>query len=205
MQVQLDSLIERIRQEGIQEADKRSQEIIKQAQDKGQTLIKQAEERAESIIKAADDKAARLKENSNKAVEQAVRDATLSLKQEIRNLFDAVLKKQIQHSLSDDFIKKLIVKIIEDWPKDKKRETGFEISLSQQDKQKLEGLILEQLKAELSAGASFKVSPDIDKGFYISRQGEDFYYDFSDQAILEILRQYLRPFIVEILDKQESK
>jgi len=200
MEVQLSSLIDKIKEEGISEANKRSEEIIKQTEQKKKAIIKEAEEKAAFIIKEAEEKAAKLKDNSQKAIIQAVRDANLSLKEEIKNLFEAILKKEIRHALSDDFIRELILRIVESWSKDRKE--GFQVSLSQQDKEKLEALILSKVKGELALGITFKLNPNINKGLYISKKGESFHYDFTDEAILEILKEYLRPFIVKIIEKK---
>ena len=202
MEMQLNSLIERIKKEGISEARKRYEEIIGQVEEKKKAIIREAEEKAGAIIKEADDFAAKLKDNSQKAIAQAVRDATLSLKEEIKNLFEGILKKEIQHALSDDFVRELILRILEAWPKE--REASFEIGLSQQDKERLESLILAKLKSKLASGITFKVNPNINKGLYIGIKGEDFYYDFTDEAILAILKEYLRPFIVKIIDQVKT-
>lgn len=202
MEMQLNSLIEKIKKEGIQEAGKRSEEIIKQAEEKKKTIIKEAEEKSGLIVKEAEGKAAKLRDNAQKAITQAVRDATLSLKEEIKNLFESILKKEIKHTLSDDFVSELILKITKGWSKGK--EAGFEISLSQQDKKRLEKLVLSKIKTDLASGITFKVNPNINKGLYISKKGEDFHYDFTDEAILEILKQYLRPFIVKIINREKN-
>lgn len=202
MEMRLDGLIEKIKEEGVQEAKRKFEKIILEAEEKKKTIIKEAEERAGIIIKEAQAQAAKLKDNSQKAIIQAVRDVTLSLKEEIKNLFDTTLKKEIQHTLSDDFIRELILKILEAWSKD--RGAGFEISLSQQDKERLEKRILSKLKEELRRGITFRINPNINKGFRMGLKGEDFYYDFTDEAILEILKEYLRPFIVRIIDKKEN-
>jgi len=170
------------------------------AEARKQAIIQEAKAKAESIIKQAQEQADKLKDNSHKAVNQAVRDVTLSLKQEIKDLFDAILKREIQHTLSDAFIKDFILKIVEGLPKGK--EAGLEISLSQQDKKRLENTILSGLKKEIASGITFKVSPNIDKGLYIGIKNENFHYDFTDQAILGILKEYLRPFIVKIIDQK---
>ena len=112
----------------------------------------------------------------------------------------AALHREIQTSLSDDFIQELIVKIVKALPKEK--EAGIEISLSAQDKKRLESVILSGLKKEFAQGITFKVNPNINKGLYIGIKGEDFHYDFTDQAILDILKEYLRPFITNILNKK---
>ena len=200
--MQLNSLIEKIKEDGVVEAKKQSGEIIKQAEEKKEAIIKEAEARAGVIIKQAEERAAKLKDNSQKAIVQAVRDANLSLKEEIKNLFDSMLKEEIQNSLSDDFIKELILGIAKAWSKD--REGSLEISLNKQDKERLENLILSKFKSELASGITFKVNPNINKGLYIGIKGKDFHYDFTDEAILEILREYLRPFIVKMIDKKEN-
>jgi vacuolar-type H+-ATPase subunit E/Vma4 len=69
--------------------------------------------------------------------------------------------------------------------------------------QRLEDLILSKFKSELGSGINFKIKPNINKGLYIGLKGEDFYYDFTDEAMLEILKEYLRPFITKIIDKKE--
>ncbi len=200
MEMELNSLIKKIKQEGIAESKKKSEEIIKQAEESKKAIIQEAEEEAGRIIKQAEAQVTKLKDNSHKAITQAVRDATLSLKQEIKNLFDTILKEEIQRALSDDFIQELILRITKALPKGK--QAGIEISLSQQDKKRLEGVILSGLKKKFASGLTFKVNPNINKGLYIGIKDEGFYYDFTDQAILEILKEYLRPFIVKILEEK---
>jgi V/A-type H+-transporting ATPase subunit E len=197
MEMRLDSLIEKIKEEGISEAKKSSEKIIQGAEERKRAIIQEAKERAGIIIKGAEERAGKLKDNSQKAITQAVRDVILSLKEQIKNLFDATLKREIQHTLSDGFIKELILRIAEVGFKD--REAALEISLNQKDKERLEGLILSKLKEELKQGITFKANPNINKGFRIGLEGEDFFYDITDEAIQEILKEYLRPFILRII------
>lgn len=202
MEMQLNSLIEKIKKEGIAEARVKSEEIIEQAEQKKTAIIKDAQETAETIVKEAENKAAKLKDNSQKAIAQAVRDVTLSLKEEIKNLFDAILKKEIQHSISDEFIAKLLLRIAENWSKDRK--ASLEVMVNQKDKKSLEKLMLSKFKSELSSGIIFRVNPNINKGLYIGIKGEEVYYDLTDEAILGILKEYLRPFIVKIIDQVKT-
>ncbi|MBU0548724.1 MAG: hypothetical protein KJ838_00130 [Candidatus Omnitrophica bacterium] len=198
MEMQLSSLIEKIKKDGIEEANKKSREVIGQAEEREKAILRQAEDKAAFVIKSAEDQAAKLQDNSHKAIAQAVRDALLSLKEEIRNIFESILKKEVQRSLSDELIKELVIRIADTWLKDK--DSGVEISLSPQDKKRLEALLLSGIKKELAQGITFKASPDINKGLYIGIKDENFHYDFTDEATLEILKVHLRPFIVKILD-----
>ena len=202
MEIELNSLIEKIKKEGIIEAKSKSEEIVKQAEEEKKNIIKEAEDKAGIIIKKAESEAERLKDNSQKAVIQAVRDAALSLKEKIKNVFEDILKKEIEQTLSDEFIAQLILKLAKSWSEDKKAD--LEILISQKDKKRLEELVLSKFKTQLSSGITFKVSPNINKGIYIGIKGKDVYYDFTDEAILEILKEYLRPFIVKIIEGKKN-
>ena len=203
MEMQLDKLIEKIKQDGIEESNKQSQQILKQAEDKKEAIIKQAQMKADLILKEAKDETGKLKDNAHKAIDQAVRDAVLNSKEKIKSLFEAFLKKEIQQTLDQNFMRELIVKIAESWIKDKGAE--LEVSLSQQDKQKLEKLVIGGMQKELAKGLTFKVNSNVNKGLYISTKGEDFHYDFTDESISEILRQHLRPFIAKIIDRDKKE
>lgn len=202
MEMQLSSLIEKIKKEGVEQARRNSEEILKEAQEKKKQVINNAEEKASLIIKEAEEKAAKLKDNSEKAIAQALRDAILSFKGEIKDILDNIIKREVQEALTDEFIADLIIKIAAAWTKDKK--TALEIMVNQQDKKRLEELVLSKFKKELTSGITFKVNPNVSKGLYIGIKGEDVYYDLTDKAILEILKQYLRPFIIKIMESRKD-
>lgn len=198
MEMQLSNLIEKIKQEGIKEAEEKSQALIKQAEKEKEAIIKKAQDKAAALIKQAEQDAVRLRENARQAVSQAVRDSTLSLKEAVKGLFESALKKEIHRALEPDFVAGLILRLAESWSGEK--EAVLEFSLSPEDKEKLQVLVFSRLKKDAAGGLSFKANPHIDKGLYIGIKGKDFHYDFSDEAILEVLKQYLRPFIAGIIE-----
>ena len=201
MEMELNSLIEKIKRDGISEAKKQQEEILKEAQEAKRKIIKEAQDQAESILKSAKEQAYKLLDNSKEAIAQAVRDATLSLKDKIQNTFDAILKQEIEDSLTNEFISELIIKLAKDWQN--KKETDIEVLVGQKDREKIKKLVLSRFKKQFSSKINFKVNPNINKGIYIGIKGEDVYYDFTDEAILEILKEYLRPFITEIIEKKK--
>jgi len=73
--------------------------------------------------------------------------------------------------------------------------------LNKNDKSKLEALLFTGLKDELKQSITLKTSPDLTKGFRIGLKGEEVYYDFSDDAIAEILKSLINPKLKEILDR----
>jgi len=49
-------------------------------------------------------------------------------------------------------------------------------------------------------GVTFKISPSVEKGFRIGEKDKNYYYDFTDDALVEALKTYLNPKLLKILD-----
>tara|TARA_B100000315_G_C14402284_1_gene507033 strand:+ start:34 stop:642 length:609 start_codon:yes stop_codon:yes gene_type:complete len=198
MEVKLESLIEKIKKDGIEEAEKSSEAIIQRAREKASLIRGEANLEAKKITEKAKQDAQRLKNNTESSLRQAARDLVLALRGEISGLFGKILKKKVSSSLEPDFIKELIIKIINTWSPNKG--AIVEISVSQGDKEKLETLILSGLKDQVKETIEVKVNKALDKGFRIGLKGENIQYDFTDESILEALKEFLNPAIAEMLE-----
>lgn len=197
-EIGLSGLIEKIKKDGIEEAEKKSQAIILQAEKKAHDIIAKAEGDSKSIIEEAGHEADRLRKQAEESVRQSIRDAILMLKQRAVDLFDAVLKRQAAGEISKDVLKEVIVKLIGNFKKDGMPD--IEVLLSAKEKAELEKAVLNSLTEEMRKGVTFKVSPSVEKGFRIGQKGGDYYYDFTDEAVAEALRTYLNPKLVRIFD-----
>lgn len=197
-EIGLSGLIEKIKKDGIEEAEKKSQHIILQAEKKAHDIIAKAEGDSKSIIEEAGHEADRLRKQAEESVRQSIRDAILMLKQRAVDLFDAVLKRQAAGEISKDVLKEVIVKLIGNFKKDGMPD--IEVLLSAKEKAELEKAVLNSLTEEMRKGVTFKVSPSVEKGFRIGQKGGDYYYDFTDEAVAEALRTYLNPKLVRIFD-----
>ena len=94
MDVKLESLIAKIKQDGIDEAKKNSQDVIKKARLEAEVIVKEAEAQAKRIEEQAKASAAKLKSNSEDSLKQASRDLVLALTGELIALFDRLLKQE---------------------------------------------------------------------------------------------------------------
>jgi V/A-type H+-transporting ATPase subunit E len=198
MDVKLENLIEKIKKDGIDEAQKESQAIIDKANQEAAAIIDEARAKAKKLIEDGQKEVERLKINGEKSLQQAARDLTLSLKEQLVALFDRLLKQKISESLSPEFLKDMIVKIIDKWSQEKK--VAIEALVSEKDKKKLEELLMHELKEEAKKTIDIKISTTIEKGFRIGIKGQDVYYDFTDESILEALKEFLSPSLATILN-----
>ncbi len=199
MEAKLDNLIEKIKKDGVDEAKKVSERLIAQAQQQAEDVVAVAREKAEVIIDQANQEAAKLKSNSESSLKQAARDLSLSLHQEIISLLDKILKRNISQELTSDFVKELILKLVNQW--DKKKDC-LEVLVAEKDVKQISEMVLDELNKEVVGGITIKPSSFIDKGFRIGVKGSDVYYDFSDESVLEVLKEFLNPALVAILNKK---
>ena len=197
MEMKLDNLIQKIKQEGVEEAKKQSEDIVNQAQTQAKKIIENSEDKRKTLIQEGRREASNLMTSGEEALRQAARDVLLSLRQEIIKLFDRVTKDKVSEELSPDSLEKIIVKVIENF----KREEGLDIEvlLSKEDKKVLEAVLLKALSGDLKKGVTFKAAAGMEKGFRVGEKDKNFYYDFSDEAIAEAFGKYLNPRIAEIL------
>jgi V/A-type H+-transporting ATPase subunit E len=63
----------------------------------------------------------------------------------------------------------------------------------------MENTVLSALKERVSKGVTLKANDNIDGGFRISVNGDGAYYDYSAEAVVDMLTNYLSPRVSELL------
>lgn len=198
----LEDLIQKIKSEGVEEAKKESEQIIKNAQEQAQEIITKAKKRSEEILNGANDEAEKKKKNAEDSIRQAARDMVLVVKEQLAHIFDRILKREISKNLDSEFICELIRKIVTKWSSGK--EAPMEVTVNEKDKKRLEELLLSELRERARDIIEIKVSNNIKRGFRIGLKGEDIYYDFSEESILESLKEFLSLEYSKILEEKNG-
>ncbi len=205
MEPQLQSLINKIKEEGIEEASRQSREIINNAENRASKILKDAKDEAGEITEKARESAARTDERGRKALEQAGRDLVLSLRRDITDLFNNLLQKETGKALNTETLAPVLEKMLARWEWDNAENQGIEILLNEEDRNKLQDLLLAKLQHKIRKGVTLKPVKNIESGFRIGEKEGSFHYDFTDQGIAEMLAQYLNPFLAEILKRNKGK
>ena len=108
MDAKLDNLIDKIKSEGVEEAQKKSEEIIKEAQEEADSIVKEAEEEAEII-----------KQNQMKEIERAKKEAVEELKDEVASISLQAAGRIIEEKLSEEKHEEIINEYIEQLDREK--------------------------------------------------------------------------------------
>lgn len=200
MDTKLDNIIEKIKKEGVEDAQKEAEKKLQQAHKEADTIVKEAQKKADNIISDAEKEIKKMKVSSEVSLEQASRDTLLQVKNSIIDLFDTVFKREIASALTPDFIQKLIVKMVEEGEQGEVEE----VRLSKKNKKKVEELLISSLKKDIKKEINLQVDKEISHGFRIGLKNEDVYYDFTEESIGDVFMKYVSPRLREMLEKKDG-
>lgn len=202
MDIKLESLIEKIKKEGIEQAELEAKSILEKAKTKEKEIIESANKQAARIVEESKKEVESLQKNGETSLKQAARNVVLLVKEELTLIFDKILKQELESSLTPEFLGQILTKIIQEWSQ--QQDKNLEILVSPEDKDKLGQLLLAKFK-EKAEKSEIKISQSIRKGFQVGIKGQDIYYDFSDEGLVEALATFLNPFLTALItDKKDG-
>ncbi|MDR2484904.1 MAG: V-type ATP synthase subunit E [Treponema sp.] len=197
MDIQLQELIDKIKKEGIESASEEAARLKSQAEGEAKRIVEAAQREAEAIIAKGKADAGRSEKAGIAAVEQASRNLVLAFKGEIQALLDKIVARELADSYSEDTLKTVLPGLLSAWAS--KGVDGLDIILGEGDLKKLQAYFDEKLGAELKKGLELKADRSLSVGFRIGNKDGSAYYDFSAEAVAELLGAYLNPRLAEIL------
>jgi V/A-type H+-transporting ATPase subunit E len=199
MDVQVKELIEKIKNDGVKNAEENSSRIISEAEKKAAALIENAEKEAADIKSQAQNEASRMEQAGKEALKQAGRDLLLSIKKDVEELFDRIVQSGTAEVLGGDSLKECIVSVLKSWKEDELKD--LTVLVAPETLKSMESQFKSELKAEITKGLEIKPFNDIEAGFRISVKDGRAFYDFSDKELMELLSKYLNPGLMSILEK----
>ncbi|MDR0557905.1 MAG: V-type ATP synthase subunit E [Treponema sp.] len=197
MDIQLQELIDKIKRDGIASASEEAAKLKSQAETEAKRIVEAAKKEAEAIIAAAKADAGRTEKAGVAALEQASRNLTLAFKGEIQSLLDAIVKKETLDAYKEDALKAALPDILKAWAT--KGSDELAVLVSERDVKKIKGFFDKKLAAALEKGVELKSDRNLSAGFRIAEKDGSAYYDFSADAVAELLGAYLNPHLAEIL------
>lgn len=195
MDAQLNEIIQTIKSEGVENAEREAAEIKRKAEEEAEQTVKDAQARAQEIVENARSEAEKLEASGKAALKQAGRDLILNLRNRVTTLFDTVVKQSVTESYSPETVSEAVVALIKNWPEDQAND--LTILLPESQREKIEAQLRSKLAEEFKKGLEIKPVHGINAGFRISVKDGSVYYDFSEEGIAEVLSAYLNPRLQE--------
>ncbi|BCR20708.1 V-type ATP synthase subunit E [Borrelia miyamotoi] len=195
MQFEVKDLINKIKKEGLEEAEKLANEILFNARKDAEAIILKAQSEAEKLKIQAEKEASEHKRHSLKASRQAVRDLIIATERNIKSLFKTALRDSISNVYDDNFLAELIVKVVDVWSKN----DIIDIMINESALSSLLSILRARIGDKLGRAVEIKPFEAIGKGFKIQQRDGNLYYDFTSETVADILFEYLNPRFKEIM------
>ena len=202
MEILLQELIEQIRKDGVGAAETQAEAIISSAKAEAEKIIADAKAQAEKIMADAKSENAKTVRSGEDAIRQAGRNLLISFRESITRELKAIVSDNVNAVYSSDAFAKLIVSAVESWT-GKPESEDVSVILNADDLAKLEEAVLAQLKAKMLGGVILKANDNFDGGFRIAVNNGAVYYDYSAEAVTDMLSNYLSPRVTALLKEAE--
>lgn len=198
MEVQLQELIEQIKNEGVAVAEAEANTIIDTAKADAEKIIADAQAQAEKILATAKAETERMTRSSEDAIRQAGRNLLISFRESVSREVKSIVGENVSAVYSSDKLADLIIRIVESWA-DKPNAEDIAVILNTQDLNNLEEILMSALKNKMLKGITLKANDNFDGGFRIAVNEGSAYYDYSTEAVVDMLSNYLSPKVTELL------
>ena len=202
MEIQLQELIEQIKKDGVQAAEAQAEAILNAANAEADRIVCDAKAQAEKLVADAKAENERTVKSAEDAIRQAGRNLLISFRESVARELTAIAGENVNAVYSSDAFAALIVKAVECWAS-KGDADDLAVVLSPDDLKSLEQTVLAALKAKMLGGVTLKANDNLDGGFRIAVKDGAAYYDYSAEAVTDMLANYLSPRVTALLKEAE--
>ena len=202
MEIQLQALIDQIKKAGVDAAVAEAEAVIKAAKEEAEKIISDAKAQAEKYLLDAKNENERMVKSSEDAIRQAGRNLLISFRESVSKELNAIVSENVTAVYSSDAFAKLIVNAVEGWVAKPDAE-DIAVVLNSEDLKSLEETLVAGLKERLGKGVTLKANDNFDGGFRIAVNNGGAYYDYSAEAVVDMLSNYLSPKVTALLKEAE--
>ena len=205
MTEELQSLLDRIRAEGVERADAEGARIVGEAEERAAGIVAGAERRAAELRGAAETDAAAALARGHTALEQAARDFLLSLQKSIESVLRETLCETVADALTPDIVAQILVRLADAYAAHDMNESRVDVLLSPEDRDAVGAIIMEKYRDLVRQGLTLRPDERVESGFKVSFVDYNLYHDFSAEALAEALAPVLKPPLCDILRRAAAE
>lgn len=189
MDSRVQEILEKIKREAVDEARAESDRLLAEAEARRQEILANAEKEARAITEKARQEARRSEEAGRAALQQAARDLIRSFRGEVEHVLSAIVRNETQAGYDEQILRKVIPLVLTAWAE--KDGGDLKVLVPEEQLESLETWAAVNLRKTLSGGVELKPLKGLKAGFRIMEKDGAAYYDFSAEAVAEMLAGYL--------------
>ena len=195
MEVQVQELIDKIKNDGVKTANNEASRIKAEAETEARRIVESAKKEAADIISHSKREAEQAEKAGTAALQQASRNLILAFRDEIQALLDKIVNEKVSGNYGEDVIKSALPEILKNWT----ASDNLSVILPENSLAQIQGFFADKLKNELGKGVELKSNRKLSGGFHITSKDGSVYYDFSSEAVAGLLSSYLNPKLTGLL------
>ena len=193
MSEELQGLLNKIQAEGLEKAETERARLVAEAKAEADKIIAEAKAEADRIRRDAE--ASRKKADA--AVKQAARDVIISLKDDLQEKLRAVVREAAAQAMTPEAMAGLIAQIAGQFAKS--AASGAEVILSVREREDAAQKLIGCLPDVLKKNASVKLGRGFAAGFKIGFNDSEVFLDFSDEALAEVICEFVGPKLAAVI------
>jgi V/A-type H+/Na+-transporting ATPase subunit E len=197
MEIQLQELLDRIKREGVDAAKVEVERLLAEGEAQKKAIVQAAEREAAAIVEKARGDAKRAEESGKAALAQASRDLLLAFRDRLQSLLQKLVQADTTSSFGPEVLAEAIPAVLKALSAGGAEELS--VLLPPAMLKKLEARFTSLLAAQLKGGLEIKPSDDVAVGFRISEKNGAAYYDFSGEAVAELLSRHVNARLADTL------
>ena len=202
MEIQLQELIDQIKKDGVEAAETEAQRIINEAKAEAERIVGEAQAQADELLLRAKQENEKTVKSGEEAIRQAGRNLLISFRESVARELKAIVGEHVSAVYSSDDFASLIQEAVVSWA-GKPDAEEVSVLLNSDDLKKMEDTVLSALKERMLQGVTLKANDSFDGGFRIAVKDGGAYYDYSAQAVVDMLVHYLSPKVTALLKEAE--
>ena len=202
MEIQLQDLIEQIKKDGVASAETEAEAIISAAKAEAAKIIADAQSEADKMLLNAKNENERMVKSSEDAIRQAGRNLLISFRESVAKELKAIVSGNVASAYSSKDFEKLVVKTVESWANNPNSE-DITVILNSADLKVMEESLMAEFNAKVEKGVTLKANDNFDGGFRVAVKDGGAYYDYSAEAVTDMLSGYLSPKVTALMKEAD--
>jgi V/A-type H+-transporting ATPase subunit E len=199
MSSDLQGLIDRIRKEGVEQAESEAGDLLTEARRKAGAILRQAEIDAQALRDRARAEAAAFEEQGRQTLAKTARDLIMMVQQAVERSLAAVIHQKVAAAMDPDLLRDLIPRVVEAYLKQEEDAGGVDLLISEEDQSRVVEYFLGSFRSAIDSGLEIRSDRGVVRGFKVALDGENVRHDFTAAAIAESMAAMVRPRLAEIL------
>ena len=192
-------LLEKIHSDGIAKAEQEKESILNAAKQEAAEIVAKAKQDAETFAKNAKAEAEADQRKATEAIRQAARDTVIALRSNLLERLNAVSHACIGEAMTPEVMAQIVLKMAEAYGKNPDAADSLEILLPKKEQEQTEACLKSRLLADLKADPQIKFTNEFNSGLQIAFRGTEVYFDFSDDALTEVLCRFVGPKLTAVI------